>query len=171
MEVRPPVAIHSLHMASGRCHLSTLELFGLLLLRLCHFPGMIPVLLAWAGSPFLSLYTKPHKRKELPKSLQLAPLSQVPCAMRSSPAVWLPFIQQDSIAAVCILSESGSYPRSAWFQYSFAIFFQVILGPFQSRVQGLNPGAWDLFRQGGSCNLSCLHRWAGFSMLNYKQTQ
>lgn len=173
MEAKVPVARHSLHMASGRCRLSNLERFRLLLQRLRHFPGMVPLQLAWVWFPtsvksasLLSLYPKPHKRKELPKSLHLAPLSQFPTAMRSSSAVWLPCIQRDSIANVCILLESGWRPRSAWFQYSLAIFFQVIPGPFQSRVQGLNPGAWDMFRQVGSCNLSFLHHWVRIATLN-----
>lgn len=147
----------ALGFSSRGCAIS--QAWSLSSLLECGFP------LQW-NLPFLSLYPKPHKRKELPKSLHLAPLSQFPTAMRSSSAVWLPCIQQDSIANVCILLESGWYPRSAWFQYSLAIFFQVILGPFQSRVQGLNPGAWDMFRQVGSYNLSFLHHWVRIAMLN-----
>lgn len=139
----------TIHMASGRCCLSTLDLFGLLLLRLCHCPGTVPPTLAWAWFPTsvnsaspLSLYPKPHKRKELPRRLRRGPLSQVPLAVRSSSAFRSPLVQQDSIADVYILPESGPHPGSVWFQVFVCHLLLSDSWAFPEQSSG--PESWHL---------------------------
>lgn len=125
---------------------------------LCHVPGIVHVHLPECGFPLQwnqrssSSSPEPLKRTELPKRLQLDPVSLVPRAIGSSPAA----LRAQHSAR---LHSRWVYPAGVWYLLAHTEVSCVqclpwslgaILGSLQSTVQSLELSSLDSCRRLGS---------------------